>query len=82
MCERQQARARPACDYLLFQLFPSTHSCEWERKWCVCECVCWFGGGEAGVLKGDGDILHSRKEESGEERATKKLCECVGVCTM
>lgn len=48
MCERQQARARPACDYLLFQLFPSNHSCEWERKWCVCECVCWFGGGEWG----------------------------------
>lgn len=51
MCERQQARARPACDYLLFQLFPSTHSCEWERKWCVCECVCWFGGGEWGCWR-------------------------------
>lgn len=35
-----------------------------------------------GALKGDGDILHSRKEESGEERATKKLCKCVGVCAM
>lgn len=77
MCESQWARARPACDYLLFQLFPRLTLWVGEKVVCMCICVCWFGGGGVGALKWDGEILSSIKKDSEVERATIK---CTRLC--
>lgn len=52
MCESQWARARPACDCLLFQLFPRLTLWVGEKVVCMCMCllvwrwgVCVSGGG-------------------------------------
>lgn len=74
MCESQWARPRPACDYLLFQLFPRLTLWVGEKVVCVCMCVLVWRWG-VGALKCDGENLSSRREYS-EKRELQKQCVC------
>lgn len=63
----KRAGTRPACAYLLFQLFPRLTLRVWEK---VLRMWRW------GRSKRDGEIPSSRKEAREEEGAAQKVCLC------